>query len=144
MLVIVLILKRQQWWPYLLRGKNLDNPDKPDTLAGLDVRPQSLPEDVPASARQLWMSGKQREALSLLYRAALSFLLHKRDLGFTESQTEGECQALVQQHCQDSTSRHFTRLSESWILCAYAHRKLPDKQLQLLLHDWHSSFGEHE
>ena len=43
----------------------------------LDVRPESLPDDVGAAAWALWQAGQVPAALSLLYRGALSRLIHR-------------------------------------------------------------------
>src|SRR5690606_23907779 len=48
----------------------------PAALFGMDVRPETLPEDVAAAAAALAREGRVREALSLLYRGALSRLVH--------------------------------------------------------------------
>ena len=49
----------------------------------LDVRPESLPDDVGAAAWALWQAGKVPAALSLLYRGALSRLIHRFEVPIT-------------------------------------------------------------
>ena len=46
-------------------------------VSGLDIRPDSLPEDVGAAALALLEAERTRDALSLLYRGALSRAVHR-------------------------------------------------------------------
>ena len=46
----------------------------PSHVGDLDIRPDSLPDDIGAAVRALWQRGEARAALSLLYRGALSAL----------------------------------------------------------------------
>ena len=47
----------------------------PTHVRDLDIRPETLPADIGAAARQLWERGEQRAALALLYRGMLSRLV---------------------------------------------------------------------
>jgi hypothetical protein len=59
-------------------------------VAEMDIRPESLPDDIGAAALALVEAGKTREALSLLYRGALSRAVHRFGVSIGESYTEGE------------------------------------------------------
>src|SRR6185295_15701064 len=48
----------------------------PTHVRDLDIRPETLPDDIGAAARALWESGDRRAALALLYRGMLSRLIH--------------------------------------------------------------------
>ena len=48
----------------------------PTHVRDLDIRPESLPDDIGAAARALWDRGEHRAALALLYRGLLSRLAH--------------------------------------------------------------------
>ena len=118
-----------------LRGKNA-NETRPDTMFGLDVRPESLPDDVPTQVMALWQSGQHREALGLLYRASLSNLIEQHELAFKSSHTEAECAALVEARGIESLSTYFSRLTTVWRRLAYGHQ-LPDtEKLQNLCDIW--------
>jgi Domain of unknown function (DUF4129) len=69
----------------------------PTHVQDLDIRPESLPEDVGAVARALWDGGQQRAALSLLYRGLLSRLVHVHGVEIKQSSTEGDCLHLAAQ-----------------------------------------------
>ncbi len=51
----------------------------PSHVRELDIRPESLPDDIGAAVRALWLAGERRAALSLLYRGTLSRLVHSYD-----------------------------------------------------------------
>jgi hypothetical protein len=59
-------------------------------VGGSDIDPESLPEDVGAAALALLEAERLREALSLLYRGALSRAVHRYGAVIGESYTESE------------------------------------------------------
>ena len=50
--------------------------------------------DVGAAAKALWLQGEHRAAVALLYRGALSRLVHGHSLPIRDASTEGDCLAL--------------------------------------------------
>ncbi|MEN9868371.1 MAG: hypothetical protein RL748_3961, partial [Pseudomonadota bacterium] len=58
-------------------------------VAGLDIRPESLPKSVADAVRKLWQQQEQRAALALLYRATLSRLVSLYALEISRGATEG-------------------------------------------------------
>lgn len=96
-------------------------------IAGLNIRADSLPDDVRASVLQLWRNGEQRAALALLYRATLSRLVEQDALYFEVGSTEGDClnvirQAARQQQLNQTRAKLAQQVSELWQNAAYAHR----------------------
>jgi Domain of unknown function (DUF4129) len=67
----------------------------PTHVRDLDIRPESLPDDIGNAAHIRWQSGAHRDALSLLYRGCLSRLVHTHGIAIKHSSTEGECSALA-------------------------------------------------
>ncbi len=67
----------------------------PTHVQSLDIRPESLPDDIGAAAREFWDRGAERTCLSLLYRGLLSRLVHVFDVGIRDSSTEGDCLRLA-------------------------------------------------
>ncbi len=113
----------------------------PDALFGLDIRPESLPDDVPAAAAALMREGRLREALSLLYRGALVRLVHVRHLEIVASDTEGDCVRRVAFAAPDGTAQYFARLVVAWQGAAYAGRLPPDPVAEALVREWTGAFG---
>ena len=90
----------------------------------LDVRPESLPDDVGAAAWALWQAGQVPAALSLLYRGALSRMIHRFQVPITASATEGECLALARGRLEPAALRYLTQLVRAWEASLYGGRAL--------------------
>ncbi|APV49498.1 hypothetical protein BWI17_07270 [Betaproteobacteria bacterium GR16-43] len=114
--------------------------DRPDFLFGLDVRPDSLPEDVAAAATTLVREGRTREALSLLYRGALVRFLD-RGLEFLRGDTEGDCVRKVDVAEPEPTRAFFRRLVSAWQSIAYGHRSVGADAVLALAGEWHRQFA---
>ena len=97
----------------------------PSHVRDLDIRPESLPDDLPAAVRALWQRGESRAALSLLYRGALSRLVHEHAVPVRAASTEGECATLAAQHLDAERGAFVARLIGLWQLAVYGAR-LPD------------------
>jgi hypothetical protein len=109
---------------------------KPEIMFGLDVRPESLPEDIPAQVMSFWQDSRHRDALALLYRAALSRLIDQHALAFKSSHTEAECAALVKARGIDSLSNYFNGLTRIWCHLAYGHELPAQAAIQELCDGW--------
>jgi hypothetical protein len=105
-------------------------------VAGLDLRPESLPDDVVAAARALWRDARCRDAMSLLYRGALAHLVNRHALRVPESATEGECVDRVRAHHEGPLVDDFAALTGSWQRVAYAHEAPPDERFAELCACW--------
>ena len=90
----------------------------------LDVRPESLPDDVGAAAWALWQVGQVPAALSLLYRGALSRLIHRWHVPISASTTEGECLALARGTLAPPAQRYLTQVVRAWEANIYGNRTL--------------------
>lgn len=90
----------------------------------LDVRPGSLPDDVGAAAWALWQAGQVPAALSLLYRGALSRLIHRFEVPITASATEGECLDLARGRLDPVALRYVTQVVRAWEASIYGGRAL--------------------
>jgi hypothetical protein len=113
----------------------------PTQIAGLDLRPESLPDDPASEAERLIEAGDYRGALSLLYRAALSDLVHRHTLEIHDGATEGECQRLVGQQLEQALHVCFSNLTLVWLRQAYAHQSPEREQALALCREWRGCFG---
>jgi hypothetical protein len=111
----------------LVRERGLPSVPKqfvaPSHVRDLDIRPESLPDDVGAAALALWQRGEHRAALALLYRGALSRLVHVHAVPIRASSTEGECLALSRPRLAESSARYATSLVEVWTAAVYGARE---------------------
>ena len=112
----------------------------PSQLFGLEVAPETLPEDVAAEAERLW-SEQPRAALGLLYRALLSRLLHDYRLPLKSAYTEAEVLRLVHTLEQQPLSQFSQVLTLHWQNLAYGHRLPPETLKPALCQDWRNLFG---
>ena len=110
--------------------------EQPEVLFGLDIRPESLPADIAAAARQNWEAGNAREALSLLYRGALMLLTREQDLNILDSHTEGDVLQLSRQKLSGLPLDYLHTLTRHWQYMAYAHRQPSSAEMEHLLTQW--------
>jgi len=94
----------------------------PSHVNDLDIRPDSLPDDIAGNARMLWQGGDRRAALSLLYRGALSRLVHDHGVSIGSASTEGECIVLARAALPAAGGAFFERLVGAWQIAVYAAR----------------------
>lgn len=94
----------------------------PSHVNELDIRPESLPDDIAGTAAALSRRGEQRAALSLLYRGALSRLVHDHLVPIRSASTEGECVALAARTLPTDATAYLRRLVGVWQAEVYAGR----------------------
>ncbi|WP_139270022.1 DUF4129 domain-containing protein, partial [Pseudomonas aeruginosa] len=142
---VFLLVWRYREWLRLFVG-NLGLPQRarreaPTVMFGLDLSPESLPDDIAGNAERLW-NEKPREALGLLYRGLLSRLLHDYRLPLKGSHTEGEVLRLVEGLEQQRPLLHYSQLlTAQWQALAYGHRLPADDARQRLCDGWRSLFA---
>jgi hypothetical protein len=110
-------------------------------LFGLDIQPQSLPDDIPAAAWQLWQTGESRAALSLLYRGALAHWVTHGTARPGSDATEGDCLRLFSASASPAAAAYFSALTQAWQQVAYAGRPPAADSVQRLCENWAAHFG---
>lgn len=131
---IAFLLSRFSWRPRRQHRR------PPTELAGFDIRPESLPEDIPENALCLLRASKPREALSLLFRGSLSRLAHQEHVPFTRGDTEGDCLMRVREFAQ-ARAAFMARLLGCWQRLAYAHQEIGSEEIEALCQEWWGEFG---
>lgn len=119
----------------------VDREAPPAQLFGLAISPDSLPSDVAAAARAAMQQGQLREALSLLYRGALSHLVHQRGLRIGGGATEGDVMRLARRLLPAATAGYFERLLPAWVDLAYAHRAPEAQRVEHLCNEYAAHFA---
>jgi hypothetical protein len=94
----------------------------PSHVRDLDIRPESLPDDVGAAALALWQRGEQRAALALLYRGLLSRLVHVHAVPIRAS--------------SERSARYTAQLVEVWAAAVYGAREPAAGTVQALCADF--------
>ena len=113
----------------------------PSHVNELDIRPESLPSDIAGAAATLSRRGEQRAALSLLYRGALSCLVHDHRVPIRAASTEGECAQLVARALPGDATAYFRRLVGAWQTEVYAGRGAEPMEVIALCNEFDAHFA---
>ena len=145
LILIFLLVKYHQHLQFgfgkLFKPKEKSTPI-PEILFGLDVREESLPDDVAAQAMALYQQKDYRASLALLYRATLAYLVNNYEFTLAKGATEGDCLKWVETRLSSKIEsielekKYFAELTRAWQLTAYAHRFVPEEQMARLCQDW--------
>lgn len=138
--VVIVLLAARRYLPQLLEPRE-ERYHPPDALFGLNVTPESLPDDPASAALDLVVRGRLRDALSLLYRGALVSLVHVHHVPLTEGHTEGDCVRAARAVLSRESARYFERLVDTWQAAAYAARMPGAGDAANLAREWAAHFG---
>ncbi|SEQ66408.1 hypothetical protein SAMN03080615_02252 [Amphritea atlantica] len=142
--LIYQVAKNSQWFRNFQRRPARKGRSRPVELFGLDLRPDQLPDDPAGEARKLIAEGAFREALSLLYRGALVYLVTQEHIEIPDSATEGECEQLVIDHRSASEADFFKSLTSHWLRMAYGHVVPAEAPVVELCQRWQEVYGHVE
>lgn len=116
-----------------------DQQKLPTHVRELDIRPESLPEDIGAAAWQRWQRGEHRNALSLLYRGLLSRLVHQHAVPIRDSSTEAECLALAKPRLDAKGAAYSLQLLNVWQRVVYGAQAATDDELRTLCDEFNNA-----
>lgn len=136
-----LVIRIRRWVQVRAGGGRHRMAPLPSHIGSLDIRPESLPDDVGSAVASLWQRGQRRPALSLLYRGALSRLVHLHAVPIRNASTEGECVALSEGRLPPPSLEFFTRLVSAWQLAAYGGRLPPTAGVLALCAEFDARLG---
>jgi len=105
-------------------------------VGALPLEIEDLPADPASVAARWWAEGRRREALALLYRAAIAWLIEHRQLEIGESATEFDCMRRVEEGPGGGSAGYFRRLTETWVALAYGDRVPASGQVEALCREW--------
>jgi len=133
------------WWLYRVlpreAGRAPEPYRPPPALFGLELAPETLPPDIPGAALALLREGRIREALSLLYRGALSELAHRRQVALLASNTEQEVLERARARLSAEAGSYFALLIAAWQAAAYARRLPALADAERLARDYATHLG---
>lgn len=121
-------------------------PARATEVGGLDIRAESLPQEVTAAVRAQWAAGEQRAALALLYRATLSRLVEQNGLQLRQGNTEGDClrlagQARLDGHLGQGRLDIAAAATSLWLNGAYGARWPDTATVDARCTQWDAQFG---
>lgn len=132
--LLVWVLLRLRDWLQRSAGGGPLTALPPTHVGTLDIRPDSLPADIGQAARALMARGEERAALSLLYRGALSRLVHGHGVPVRAASTERECLALSAARLPPAAHAFLAQLVGTWQAVAYAQRRPAPADVEALCH----------
>jgi len=136
---------RDRWLPLFQTSQHSkDDYEAPEVMFGMDVRPESLPDDIIAEARQKWQQGDHRDSLSLLYRGALVRLINEEKVKLKDSHTEGDVLKQASTIISTEKQSYLQTLTVQWQRIAYAHRTPDDEMnstMNTLFDSWATRFA---
>ncbi len=135
--LLLYLLQLAEWLPQRRRKQAEATPS---VLFGLPITPESLPNDVVAAIAALVGEGRLRPALSLLYRATLTRLVHDHHVKIPDSATEGECRRIVSAERPAPEAEFFGALTANWVRCAYGHMLPAAQEITALAQRWHALY----
>ncbi len=114
---------------------------KPKVLFGLAIDKEQDTKNVSQRTLALWQDKKYRDALSLMYGALLSRLIHHYNFDFREGFTEQECASLVYSSKHTPSLTPFVKdITQCWLLVAYAHGTPSSSAGERLCKHWSELF----
>lgn len=121
-------------------------PRQATEIGGLDIRPESLPDDIVGNVLKLWQQGQRRAALALLYRATVSRLASEDGLPLTRGATEADCLRLAGKACREQRLaagrlQVASAVTALWLDGAYGDRWPATEQLGASCTAWHEQFS---
>jgi hypothetical protein len=113
---------------------------RPPTLRAAAAR-EPLPTDVAGAAAALAVAGRRREALSLLYRGALTALARQYAVEIGDGDTETECLERARRALPAPSLAYFDALVQAWRRAAYAAQPLDTGSALQLCRGWDEHFS---
>ncbi len=138
-IVIALLIVIARWYA---RGERAGAPARapPTELFGLAIAPESLPQDIEAAALAACRAGDARLALSLIYRGALSALVHSLGVRISDGAVEADVLRVSRGVLSAGAAAWFAQVLDQWIAVAWA-RKVPDlERITALARDYNRHF----
>lgn len=115
-------------------------PDVPTHVQELDIRPESLPDQIGAAVLALWERNNHRAALALLYRSLLSRLVYTHGVPIRESTTEADCLMLAVPRLHSDVAEYATRLVRVWQQAVYGAREPAADEVRALCSGFDRNF----
>lgn len=141
------VISAVAWWAWRYRNagrwpaiRRTPLAPPPPLLPTLDLRVETLPDDIAARADSLWPT-QPREALGLLYRALLSRLQQDFAIALSPADTEGQVLERIGQLQQPALLAFSADLTRHWQKLAYGHHVPPVHVQKALCQGWRETFG---
>jgi len=120
LIVVALLLTASRWLGWFRDG-GIDEDDAPGDLRNAPLpEHEPLPDDIPTAIRRLWQAGRRRDALALMYRAAVESMAQRADIVLVPGATEAQCLRASRKLGSAEDREAFARAVRTWQYAAYA------------------------
>lgn len=139
--LVVWVMIRLRVWEFVKKRSKTNTVEDTEVSIIADASNEiELPSDVVANAKLAWSEGRTRDAMSLLYRGALLYLIAKHSCPIEDCDTERICARVIARRVP-SLSTVFNKLSLHWQQVAYGKKTLADPEFRQLLSLYEDSFA---
>ncbi|MGO1069900.1 DUF4129 domain-containing protein [Lysobacter sp. CA199] len=120
LIVAALLFSIGRWLGWFRGGGEVD-PDAPGELrTGAMAEAEPLPDDIPTAIHRLWNDGRRRDALALMYRAAVESMATRAEVVLVPGATEAQCLRASRKLSSAEDRDVFARAVRTWQYAAYA------------------------
>lgn len=123
----VLLFTLGRWLGWFRGGASEEEQAPAGVRTAVHVEPEPLPDDLPTAIRRLWQAGRHRDALALMYRAAVESMAKRADIVLVPGATEAQCLRASRKLGSVEEREVFARAVRTWQYAAYAE-SLPESQ----------------
>jgi len=145
-LVVIVVWKYNDWIARVLTLSPSKKKAKESThlVFGMDISPNSLPDNVLDEAQALAERGQLRLAVSLFYRSVLSQmndqLIQQLKPALASSDTEGDCLRKITLVADDGLMAFIESIVGKWQRLAYGHMSLTSAEFDAMCEQWREHF----
>lgn len=144
-LIAILIIKKKNLISFFKSLSLKNKKEKSAHLQGMRIEKSILPSEIIQTAKQLWKAGNSTQALSLIYRGALSYFTNEMHIPIPASATEDECFYQVKRSLFGQTKckkllKDFFNLIRIWLYSAYADKHPGNTRFKSLCICWDKYF----
>lgn len=121
-LVVVLLVTAPRWLPWLRSGVSMPRRQHGQVHEQEVPPPAPLPDDPASAIRRLWLAGRPRDALALMYRASVAAMSVRADVVLVPGATEAQCLRASRRMPEAADREAFADAVRLWQYAAYAGR----------------------
>ncbi|MBT2749008.1 MULTISPECIES: DUF4129 domain-containing protein [unclassified Lysobacter] len=119
-IVGLLLFSAGRWLGWFRGGGEEDAPAPGEVRTAALAEPEPLPDNLPTAIRRLWRSGRHRDALALMYRAAVESMAARAQIVLVPGATEAQCLRASRKLGAAEDRDVFARAVRTWQYAAYA------------------------
>jgi len=116
----LLIFSLGRWLGWFRGGAGDAAPAPGEVRSAALLEPEPLPDDIPTAIRRLWQGGRHRDALALMYRAAVESMAQRAQVVLVPGATEAQCLRASRKLPLAEDRDAFARAVRVWQYAAYA------------------------